>query len=119
MKVLIMVLGILLFAFATAVLVVWGMRRAYFQRERLTGMLLSKSADRVMNHLKTNETITEPQMRKLVEGVQATEFLSRQRATAQADQAFTMRLIEAMLHDGLIEPAQEGKKIYRKKVKKD
>ena len=110
--------GILLFAFVTAILVVWGMRKAYFQRETLMKMLLSKSADKVMHYLKTNDSITEPQMRKLVEGIQASEFHSRQRAVVQSDPAFTLRLIEAMLQDGLIEPVKEGKPVYRKKIKK-
>lgn len=115
MKLPMALLGIFLFAVVTAVLMVWGMRKAYFQRETLTKMLLSKSAERVMRHLKTHDTITEPQMRKLVEGVQATE--GRTRATVQADRAFTAQLIDAMLHDGLIEPHQKGRQVYRKKEK--
>ena len=110
-------LGIFLFAVVTAVLVIWGMRKAYFQRETLTNMLLSKSAERVMRHLKTHDTITEAEVRKLVDGVQAAEFHSRRRATVQEDKVFTARLIDAMLHDGLIEPAQKGRQIYRKKAK--
>ncbi|MGN1031633.1 MAG: hypothetical protein ACI4PQ_08525 [Butyricicoccaceae bacterium] len=117
MKLPIVLFGIFLFAVVTAVLVVWGMRKSYFQRETLTKMLLSKSADRVMRYLKTHDTITEAQMRKLVAGIQASEFHSRQRATVQADRAFTSQLIQAMLHDGLIEPAQAGRQIYRKKTK--
>ena len=111
-------LGVFLFAVVTAVLVVWGMRKAYFQRETLTKMLLSKSADRVMRHLKTHDTITESEMRKLVSGVQATEFHSRSRATVQADGVFTAQLIDAMLHDGLIEAAENDRRIYRKRNKK-
>lgn len=110
-------LGIFLFAVVTAALVVWGMRKAYFQRQTLTKMLLSKSSERVMRHLRTHDTITEPEMRKLVTGIQAAEFYSRSRATVQADRAFTTQLIDAMLHDGLIEPAQKGRQIYRKKEK--
>ena len=108
--------GILLFAFVTAVLVLWGMRKAYFQRETLTKMLLSKSADRVMHYLKTHDSITEPEIRKLVEGVKAAEFHSRNTATVQADQIFTAKLIEVMQHDGLIEPIKQG--VYCKKIKK-
>lgn len=109
--------GVFLFAVVTAVLVVWGMRKAYFQRETLTKMLLSKSAERVMRHLRTNDTITEPEIRKLVAGIQAAEFHSRSRATVQADGVFTARLIDAMLHDGLIEAAGNDRQIYRKKEK--
>ena len=118
MKILIIGFGILMFAFVTAILVVWGMRKAYFQKETLSKMLFSKSADRVMHYLKTHDSISEPQMRKLVEGIRASEFHSRQQAVVQADKAFTMRLIDVMLQDGLIEPVKQGKRVYRKKVDK-
>ena len=115
MKLPIVLFGIFLFAVVTAILVVWGMRKAYFQKETLTKMLLSKGAERVMGYLKTHDTITEAEMRKLVKDVQATEFHSRRRATVQDDKAFTSQLIDAMLHDGWIEPAQKGRQIYRRK----
>ena len=117
MKILIVGFGILMFAFVTAILVVWGMRKAYFQKETLTKMLFSKSADKVMHYLKTHDSISETQMRKLVEGIRASEFHSRQQAVVQADKAFTMRLIDIMLQDGLIEPIKQGKQIYRKAEK--
>ena len=118
MKVLIMGLCILMFAVVTAAVTLWGMRKAYFQKETLTKMLFSKSADRVMHYLKTHDSISEPQMRKLVEGIRASEFHSRQQAVVQADKAFTMRLIDVMLQDRLIEPVKQGKRVYRKKVYK-
>lgn len=107
-------LGIALFAVATAVLTVWGMRKSYFEQQTLMNMLLSKSSEKVLSYLKTHDTITEPQMRKLVEGTSVGEFHSRKRMVAQADKAFTTRLIDAMLHDGLIEPAQKGRQVYRR-----
>lgn len=115
MSPLLIALGVLMFAVVTAVLFVWGMRKAYFQRETLTKMLLSKSADRVIGYLKTHKSITEPQMRRLVEGIRASEFYSRRRATVQADKAFTSRLIEVMMSEGLIEPVG-NKAVYRKKA---
>lgn len=116
MRPLIVIFGILLFAAVTAVLYVWGMRKSYYQRETLTKMLLSKSSEKVMHYLKTHDVITEPEMRKLVEGTKAAEFYSRRRAVVQADQAFTAQLIKAMLHDGLIEPAKKGQQVYQKKT---
>lgn len=108
-------LGIALFAVATAILTLWGMRKSYFEHQTLMNMLLSKCSEKVLSYLKTHETITEPEMRKLVAGVSVGEFHSRKRMVAQADKAFTTRLIDAMLHDGLIEAAQKGRQIYRKK----
>lgn len=117
MNPLLVVLGILLFAVVTAILVLWGMRKAYFQQETLTKMLFSKSAERVMHYLKSHDTITDKEMRSLVEGVQASEFMSRRRAVVQGDKVFTERLINVMLQDGLIEPVTEGSSVYRKKAK--
>lgn len=108
--------GILLFAAVTAVLVIWGMRKAYFQKETLAKMLLSKSADKVMGYLKTHDTVTEPEMRKLVTGITAGEFLSRNRAVVQDDPAFTARLIDVMMRDGLIEQV-DNRSVYRRKIK--
>ncbi len=105
--------GVLLFAAVTAVLMVWGMRKAYFQKETLAKMLLSKSADKVMGYLKTHDVVTEAEMRKLVAGISAGELYSRNRAVVQDDPAFTARLIDAMVHDGLIEKAEGS--AYRKK----
>ncbi len=118
MNPLLAVLGILLFAFVTAALVLWGMRKAYFQQERLTNMLLSKSAERVMHYLKSHDTITEKEIRNLVEGVQASEFLSRRKAVVQKDKVFTARLIEVMLQEERIEPVQKGSAVYRRKEKR-
>lgn len=109
------ILGVLLFAFVTAVLVLWGMRKSYFQRETLTKMLFSKSSERVMQYLKTHDTISESEIRKLVDGIKASEFHSRQKATIHADRIFTSRLIEIMQSENLIEPLKHGKSIYRKK----
>ena len=118
MRLLIVGFGILMFAAVTAALVVWGMRKSYFQKETLTKMLFSKSADKVMHYLRKNDTISEQQMRKLVEGIRASEFHSRQQAVVQADKAFTLRLIDIMLEEDLIEPVKQGKRVYRKKSKK-
>ena len=117
MRILIMLVGILLFALVTAILMLWGMRKAYFQKERLANMLFSKAAEKVMHYLKTHDTVTEKEMRSLVEGIQAREFMSRNSAVILADKKFTTKLIELMTNDGLIEQAVQGKPVYKKKTK--
>ncbi len=117
MRILVMIVGILLFALVTAILMLWGMRKAYFQKERLANMLFSKASDKVMNYLKTHDTITEKEMRSLVEGIQAREFMSRNSAVVQADKRFTEKLTELMCADGLIEQAVQGKPVYKQKNK--
>ncbi len=117
MRILIMIIGILLFALVTAILMLWGMRKAYFQKERLANMLFSKASEKVMRYLKTHDTITEKEMRSLVEGIQAREFMSRNSAVILADEKFTAKLTELMCKDGLIEPVKQGKPVYKKKTK--
>ncbi len=105
--------GVLLFAIVTAFLMLWGMRKAYFQRETLTKRLLSKCSAKVMRYLKSNGTVSEAQIRSLINGVRTSEFYSRNSAVVQSDAAFAAKLVEAMLHDGLIVEAGKGK--YKKK----
>lgn len=107
--------GVLLFALVTAVLMVWGMRKAYFQKETLAKMLMSKAAAKVMGYLKDHAAVTEAEIRTLVTGISAGEAYSRSRAVVQDDPAFTARLIEVMMHDGLIEPTDDKRSAYRKK----
>lgn len=112
------ILGIFMFAVVVAVLTVWGMRKAYFRQETLQKMLLSKSADKVMRYLKTHDTVTIPQITELTEGIKAQEYGSRYRAVVQKDKAFAEQLVQVMLHDGLIEPAEKNRRIYKRKAKK-
>ena len=46
----------------------------------------------------------------------AGEFLSRNRAVVQDDPAFTARLIDVMMHDGLKERT-DNKSVYRRKIR--
>lgn len=117
MRIIFIGFGVLLFAVVTAGLVLWGMRKAYFQRENLMKMLLSKSAAKVMEYLKTHGSITEAEMTKLVDGVSASEVFSRNRAVVQG-RAFTKQLIDVMTRDGLIECVKQGKTVYYKRKEK-
>ena len=57
-----MILGIFLFAVATAILYVWGLRRSMTQTADLERILLSKSAARVIKYLKQNPTIRKKKL---------------------------------------------------------
>lgn len=118
MRFLIAGLGVLMFAVVTAILFVWGLRKSYFRQETLSNMLFSKSAHKVMHYLKSHDTISEVQMRKLVDGTEASEAFSRNKAIVKGDKEFTVHLIELMKKDGMIEAAdQDGTVVYRKKQK--
>lgn len=104
-----MVLGIVLFAIAGAILYVWGLKKSLTQGEELQRMLLNKCGGKVIRYLKKNGTISEKEMAAVVAGVQAGQFWSRRRAAVQDPQKFTKQLTEFLLAQQYIEPADKGR----------
>lgn len=108
-----MILGIFLFAVATAILYVWGLRRSMTQTADLDRILLSKSAARVIKYLKQNPTITQKEIARQVKNVKAGQFWSRKHVEVQDASAFSKKLIRYMLKQQLLEPA--GNARYKRK----
>ncbi len=108
--------GIGMFAVATVIITIWGMRKSYYQKDKLTNMLLSKASGKVMKYLKEHDTISEKEIRKITEGLQVGEFGSKARAVVDGNHAFAKNLIDSMLHDGLIELAgyEKGRPKYKR-----
>ena len=106
-------LGVLLFALATAVLYVWGLRKSMDQGADLTRILLSRCGSKVVGHLKKYGTVTEAEIVRLINGVTAGEFWSRKRLTVQEPEKFAGQVIRFLLDQQYIESA--GGKTYRLK----
>lgn len=104
-------LGIFLFAIAGAILYVWGLKKSMTQKDELQQMLLSKCSGKVIRHLKRDGTISEKEIASVVVGVQVGQFWSRRRAAVQNPKTFTKQLIEFLLTQQYIEPADKG--LYR------
>ncbi|MEA4941317.1 hypothetical protein SDC9_97983 [bioreactor metagenome] len=104
-----MVLGIILFAIAGAILYVWGLKKSLTQGEELQRMLLSKCGGKVIRYLKKNGTISEKEMAAVVAGVQAGQFWSRRRAAVQDPRKFTKQLTEFLLTQQYIESADKDR----------
>ena len=81
-----MILGILLFALATAVLYVWGLKKSVGQREDLDRSLMSACGSRVVRYLKKHDTITEAETAALIEGMTVGPFWSRQNSGCRTAQ---------------------------------
>lgn len=71
------VLGILLFALATAVLYVWGLRKSMTQEADLERILLNKCAGTVVKYLRKHGKITQKEIPPLIQGVRAGMFWSK------------------------------------------
>ena len=104
-----MVLGIILFAIAGAILYVWGLKKSLTQGEELQRMLLSKCGGKVIRYLKKNGTISEKEMAAVVAGVQAGLLWARRRAAVQDPRKFTKQLTEFLLTQQYIESADKDR----------
>ena len=106
-------LGILLFALATALLYVWGLRKSLGQSADLARILLNRCGNKVVGYLKKHDTVSETEIARLIDGVTAGEFWSRKRLTVQDPKQFAGQVIHFLLDQQYIEPA--GSNIYRLK----
>ena len=77
------ILGIFLFAAATAVLYVWGLKKSVGQQEDMTRSLLHACGSRVVKYLKKHDTISRAEIAKVIEGVTIHPVWSRKRLTVQ------------------------------------
>ena len=106
-------LGILLFALATAILYVWGLHKSMGQSADLTRILLNRCGNKVVGFLKKHDTVTEAEIAQLISGVTAGEFWSRKHLVVQEPKQFAGQVINFLLDQQYIEPA--GSKNFRLK----
>lgn len=90
-------LGVAMFAAVTALLYVWGMKKALDQGEDMTRCLLSACGSRVVKHLKKHGRITEAEVGRVIAGVRVKQFWSRKSLTVQNGAEFAPRVIEFLL----------------------
>lgn len=108
-----MILGILLFAAATAILYVWGLRKSMTQAADLEQALLRKCAARVLAYLKQHPSISQKEIARQIQTVKAGQFWSRRQVQVQDASAFSKRLTQYMLEQQLLEP--DGNARYKRK----
>lgn len=102
------ILGIVLFALATAVLYVWGLKKSVTQRADLEHILLSKCAGHIIRYLKKHGTVTAAEICGLISGTKAGQFWSKQRVSVQDPKKFSAQLIAFLQEQQYVEPT--GKK---------
>lgn len=104
--------GIILFAIATAILYVIGMKKKMNEDKRLFEMLLNNGAYRVVKYLKTHGSITLKGIGYVIKDISAKEFGSSKKAVIKDGRAFQDSLLDYMLKEGYIvaAPGNEKKK---------
>ncbi len=103
------ILGILAFALVTAVLYVWGLHKSMTRQGDLERILLNKSAQKVVRHLKQHGEISLDEMARLCGNVKAGQFWSRQKAAVQNPKAFAPKLAQYMTEQLLIRQLPNGR----------
>ena len=107
------VVGILLFALASAILYAWGLAKAADQEDTLHRNLMHACGSRVLKQLKKQETITEREISRLIEGVSVGQFWSKHKMKVQDGKTVAPQVIAFLLDQQYIESA--GQDIYRRK----
>lgn len=108
------IVGIILFAIATMIVYGWGIVKQKNQTSDLRRMLFAKGESKVKKYLKNNEYITNADVERICDGIEARQPFSRNKAIVKNKKDFANELLVYMLKTGQLE--QEGNR-YRK-VKK-
>ena len=105
------ILGIALFAVATMVLYLWGLKKSMSQD--LNRSLMSACGSRVVKYLKKNGTVTPEEIARLIEGITVGPLWSRQRIKVQNGTKAAQQVIAFLLDQQYIEESEP--KRYRLK----
>ncbi|MFC2662054.1 MAG: hypothetical protein ACFNYI_02780 [Eubacterium sp.] len=113
-QIMIIILGILLFAIVTACLYLIGLRKKLTENQRLSEMLLNNGALRVRKYLKTHGYVREEEIGPLLQNVRAHEFGSRNTAVIASGEDFQEQLIEYMLGHNFLKKTEgvDGEALY-------
>ena len=102
------IIGIVLFAIATAILYALGIKKSIKQDDVLKEMLYNNGAREVVAYLKKHDTIKKSQIKKLIWDVRASEFHSKKRAIVTDSNDFTDALVSFMVDKKLIVKDKAG-----------
>lgn len=119
------IVGVILFAIATAILYIIGMKKKMNEEKRLFEMLLNNGAYRVVKYLKTHDNITSNGIGYVIKEISAREFGSAKKAVIKDGRAFQDTLLDYMLKEGYIVSAEgnenksKSDKVYVLPTKKE
>ncbi len=102
------ILGILLFAVAAAILYAWGLKKSLDQREDLQWSLMSACGSRVVKHLKKYGTVTKAEIAELIGGITVGPFWSRHKIRVQDGKQVAGQVIDFLLNQQYMEPIDGG-----------
>ena len=102
------ILGIVLFAIAAAILYIWGLKKSADQQADLSRQLMSACGSRVVKYLKKNHTVTRAEVAQLIDGITVGQFWFRQKIKVQDGKKVSSQVIDFLLDQQYIEPSAGG-----------
>lgn len=97
------ILGIVMFAAATAVLYVWGLKKSFGQQEDMSRALLHACGSKVLRHLKKHGTVSREEVAGLIEGTIVGPMWSRQRMKVQSGKDYAPQVIDFLVDQQYIQ----------------
>ena len=107
------IIGVLLFALAGAVLYVWGLKKSMSQGNDMERNLLHACGSRVVKVLKKKNTLSAAEIASLITGMTVGQFWSRQKMKVQDGAKVAPAVIAFLLEQQYIEKC--GQDTYRRK----
>lgn len=95
------ILGVILFAAATVVIYIWGLKKS--MEQDLNRSLMNACGSRVVKYLKKNDTITRQKVGELIEGMTVGPLWSRQKIKVQDGSKAAGEVIAFLLDQQYIE----------------
>lgn len=108
-------IGIFLFAVATAILYMIGLKKEMRRDNTLSEILMSKGSQKVVSYLKRHDTISKKEVERLVCPIKSSVFYSKQRAKVSDPNAFSKALLDTMLQKDIITRYQKGYRLKKRK----
>ena len=108
------IIGVLLFAVAGAVLYVWGLKKSLDQGSNMERNLLHACGSRVVRQLKKRGVITAKEIETCIDGVAIRPVWSRNQVKVQDPKAFAPQVIAFLLDQQYMEQAADGTYRLRK-----
>lgn len=106
------IIGVLLFAIASAFVYAWGYVKEQRKTQELFNQLIAKSQEKILKEMKKEKFLTKKDIEKIIEGTKSSLFWSKNKMQVTDSKVFADTLIQTMLSKGLM------KEIREKKVKK-
>ena len=108
MDILRIITGIIMFAVATSVLYVWGIKKSQNENMSLAEVLYNKGESTIVKYIKKNGVITHKDIKNLIENMKAGLFYSKRKAVVKDSEAFSKTLEKRMTEKNIICKCERG-----------